>query len=153
MTSSHSAVSPSAGMSAAATSASDSAIVLLGHGSRAPGWNAPLLAMQTDIAAQDPAVRVTCAYLDYLPPQLPDALSALVAEHAPTHILIVPVFLGAGGHVTEDVPRLVDAARQAHPHIHFHLSQNIGDRPELSALVAQLTLGDLQHCTAAAASR
>ena len=108
--------------------------------------------MQTAIAAQDPAVRVTCAYLDYLPPQLPDALSALVAEHAPAHILIVPVFLGAGGHVTEDVPRLVDAARQAHPHIHFHLSQNIGDRPELSALVAQLTLGDLQHCTSAAAS-
>jgi sirohydrochlorin cobaltochelatase len=50
---------------------------------------------------------------------LPDVLAAgeeLVARRCEA-ILVVPVFLGQGGHVREDVPALVDGLRKRYPSV------------------------------------
>ena len=63
----------------------------------------------------------------------------LVAKGA-TSIRVVPVFLGQGGHVKEDLPRRVDRERQSHPQVAITLEPPIGEQPALiDALAAAIT--------------
>jgi sirohydrochlorin cobaltochelatase len=48
----------------------------------------------------------------------------------------VPLFLGAGGHVKDDLPPLVSAARAAHPGLAITLEDPIGERPEVIVAIA-----------------
>ena len=56
----------------------------------------------------------------------PQAAAELVAAGC-TRVELLPVFLGAGGHVREDVPRLLDALRRTHPQAAFTLHPAIGE--------------------------
>ena len=82
-------------------------IVLFAHGSRDERWRAPVEAVARQVAALDPTARVACAYLELVAPDLRTAAQALVAAGA-RRIRIVPLFLGMGRHVREDLPGLVD---------------------------------------------
>jgi len=88
-------------------------IVLVAHGSRDPEWARPFERLAAALEKRLPAVAVALAYLEY-GPSIDEALAALVAKGAGA-IRVVPVFLGAGGHVKDDIPRLVAAARPPVP--------------------------------------
>jgi sirohydrochlorin cobaltochelatase len=78
---------------------------------------------------------VRLAYLEQMTPTLDDAIAAL-ARDGVSSIRVVPLFLGAGGHVKEDLPRLVSAARAAHPGLRLTLEDPIGERPEVIVAIA-----------------
>jgi len=59
----------------------------------------------------------------------------LVGEGA-TVIRVVPVFLGQGGHVKEDLPQLLDAARRRHPATQFSLEPPIGEQASVIEAIA-----------------
>ena len=59
---------------------------------------------------------------------------------APRSVTIVPLFLGAGGHVRKDVPVLLDGLRQAHPQVSWQLAPAIGEIPEVVAAMARASL-------------
>src|SRR6218665_251984 len=101
------------------------AIVLLSHGSRDPLWRAPVEAVAARIAAQKPGRQVRCAYLDLCAPSLAAAAGQLVARGA-TQVTVVPRFLGAGRHVREDLPLLVQQLRGAHPDVQFEMKVALG---------------------------
>jgi sirohydrochlorin cobaltochelatase len=42
---------------------------------------------------------------------------------------VVPVFLGQGGHLLRDLPRLLDELRAAHPRLRLHAAGAIGEDP------------------------
>jgi len=88
-------------------------IVLVAHGSRDPEWARPFERLAAALEKRLPAVAVALAYLEH-GPSIDEALAALVAKGAGA-IRVVPVFLGAGGHVKDDIPRLVAAARPPVP--------------------------------------
>ncbi len=113
------------------------AIVLFAHGSRDPLWRAPMEAVATRIAAQNPGRRVSCAYLELCEPSLPDAVHLLVADGA-TAVTVVPMFLGTGKHAREDLPLLVQELRTAHPAVQFHVQTAIGEDPRMTALMAEI---------------
>jgi len=51
----------------------------------------------------------------------------------------VPVFLGAGSHVKEDLPKLVSRARVLHPHVTIRLEPPIGEqRAVIQAIAAAI---------------
>ncbi|HOL36543.1 MAG: CbiX/SirB N-terminal domain-containing protein [Proteobacteria bacterium] len=102
------------------------ALILFAHGARDPRWAAPFEAVAAAIGAARPALRVRLAYLECMAPNLPRAGAELVAAGARA-VHVVPVFLGAGGHVREDVPRLLDALRRTHPQAAFTLHPAIGE--------------------------
>lgn len=115
----------------------DHAIVLFAHGSRDPLWRAPIEAVRQHIEAQHPHAGVRCSYLELCRPSLPEAVQEL-AERGATRITVVPMFLGTGKHAREDLPLLVQALRDSHPGVQFHVQQAIGEDARMTALMADI---------------
>jgi len=115
------------------------AIVLFGHGSRDPQWREPMEAVARRIQARVAQVQVRCAFLELDSPDLPTAVADLVQAGADA-IRVVPMFLGAGRHAREDLPRLIEACRHAHPIVQFELAAAVGESPRVLDLIAALAL-------------
>ena len=91
---------------------SGQAVVLFAHGSRDPQWARPFeeLAASLRTLIDGP---VALAYLDSMKPTLGEAIEALADQV--DAVRVIPVFLGPGGHVKQDLPRLVQEAGVRHP--------------------------------------
>jgi sirohydrochlorin cobaltochelatase len=111
-------------------------IVLFAHGSREPGWAKPFESLAALLSTK---FLVRNAYLEIMRPSLDEAVAALAAAGA-KRVRVVPVFLGEGGHVRDDLPKLAAAARKRHPGLEIVLEQTIGERPEvIEALAAVIS--------------
>ena len=116
-------------------------IVLFAHGSRDPAWRAPIEAVAARMRELDPATRVVCAYLELTTPDLPAAARALLTDGV-TRITVWPMFLGAGRHAREDLPRLLAQLRAQHPAVDFTLREAIAEHPGVLQAMASAALGD-----------
>ena len=115
------------------------AIVLFAHGSRDPLWHRPMQAVAERVAAQQAGVAVACAYLELSTPSLFDAVQTLV-EQGCQHIRIVPMFLGVGKHVREDLPQMLATLVEQHPSVVFEPLPAVGEHPDLLDLMARISL-------------
>ena len=115
-------------------------IILFGHGSRDPLWCKPIEAVAARMRQLQPSVEVRCAYLEMSPPDLPTVTSELIARGSQS-IDIVPMFLGAGRHAREDLPKLVQALRTQHPTVHLRMQMAMGEQPAVLDLMALTALG------------
>src|SRR5262245_59840027 len=114
-------------------------IVLFAHGSRDARWREPIEAVARRIGQIEPQVHVRCAYLEAATPDLATALADLAGAGA-TEVEVLPIFLGVGKHLREDLPCLVEALQQAHPGIVLHLRAAVGETPELIEALARIAL-------------
>ena len=114
-------------------------IILCGHGSRDPLWRQPIEAVAARLAALQPGLPVTCAYLELQRPDLPSAAAELVACGV-SEVTILPMFLGTGKHAREDLPRQLERLRQAHGGIEFRLQLSVGEDPRVLDLLAEIAL-------------
>jgi sirohydrochlorin cobaltochelatase len=110
-----------------------SGIILFAHGSREPQWARPFEQLAASLRAKTPGP-VCVAYLERMHPSLEDAIAALAAEV--DRIRVVPVFLGAGGHVKDDVPQLVARARERHARVAIELEPPIGEQAAVIEAIA-----------------
>lgn len=117
-------------------------LLLFAHGARDAAWARPFDAVVEQLRAARPDIEVRLAFLEFMSPTLADAGQALVAAGCDT-IDVVPMFLGAGGHVRKDVPQLLDALRAAHPHLGVTLRPAIGEHPAVVAAMAAASLAAL----------
>ncbi len=79
---------------------------------------------------------VALAYLEIMAPDLPAAAAELCAAGCRS-VIVVPVFLGQGGHVRDDLPALVQDAAARHPGCQFRLIEAAGeDDAVLDAIAA-----------------
>jgi sirohydrochlorin cobaltochelatase len=101
-------------------------IVLFAHGARDPRWAEPFEAVAQRVREREPALDVRLAFLELMTPSLRDAGNALALAGC-ERIDVVPLFLGAGGHVRNDLPVLVAELRTAHPGVRWHLQRPIGE--------------------------
>jgi sirohydrochlorin cobaltochelatase len=115
------------------------ALVLFAHGARDPRWAEPFEAVAERVRAAAPRLPVVLAYLELMAPTLADAVSEVVAEGATT-VDVVPLFLGTGGHLRDDLPPLVDALRGAHPEVTIRLHAAIGEHAAVSEAMARAAL-------------
>jgi len=116
-------------------------IILFGHGSREPEWAQPLESIARELSGQ---FVVELAYLERMKPTLDEAVDSAVAKGA-RRVRIVPVFLGAGGHIKEDLPKLAEAARARHAGIEIVLETAIGERPEITDAIAAVISKGISH--------
>ena len=114
-------------------------IVLFAHGSRDPAWRAPIEAVAARMRQLSPGALVTCAYLEFTAPDLAAAVQDLLAQGA-ARITVWPMFLGAGRHAREDLPRLIDHLRQTHPHVPMYLQAAIAEDPRVLEAMARSAL-------------
>ncbi|WP_394790169.1 sirohydrochlorin chelatase [Rhodoferax sp.] len=116
-------------------------VILFAHGSRDPLWRLPMEAVAAQVAAADPQVQVACAYLELTEPDLPSTAKHMVDQGA-QQLTVVPLFLGMGKHVREDLPLLMHDLRAQHPAVEFTLQAAVGENPKLVALLARIALGE-----------
>ena len=111
------------------------AIVLFAHGARDPEWARPLERIAQSLARRLAGGVVRIAYLELMRPSLGEAVAALAAQGV-ARVTVVPVFLGQGGHLREDLPKLVAAARAAHPGVTIEAQPAIGEQAEVIEAIA-----------------
>ena len=114
-------------------------IVLLAHGSRDARWREPVEAVARRVAERAPAALVRCAYLELSQPDLRSAMAELVAAGVGS-VRVIPLFLGMGKHLREDLPGLLDELRALHPQVPVELARAVGEEPEVLDLLARLAL-------------
>jgi sirohydrochlorin cobaltochelatase len=72
--------------------------------------------------------------MEFAEPRLDEALGDALSDGA-CDIKILPLFLSAGGHVSKDIPRLVDSAKIRFPELDIELLPPIGEYRSFGALV------------------
>jgi sirohydrochlorin cobaltochelatase len=117
-------------------------LVLFAHGARDARWAEPFRAVAARIAAERPDLVVTLAFLEHLTPDLATALRAQVEQGA-TRTRIVPLFFGRGGHLREDFPAILDAARAAVPVLRVEVTEAAGESAAIQAALAAFALAGL----------
>lgn len=115
--------------------AQTSGLVLFAHGARDPEWAEPFRAIAARVAATRPDLSVKLAFLEFQEPALADAIAGLVAD-VHRSIRIAPLFMAQGGHLKNDVPKLLDDIRARHPALQLELLPAIGDVAELREAIA-----------------
>ena len=101
--------------------------LLFAHGARDPRWAEPFEAVAERVRARArPDCRSRLAFLELMTPDARRGRPTRSPAPAATRVDVVPLFLGAGGHVRKDLPPLVDALRAAHPGVALQL--HAGDR-------------------------
>jgi sirohydrochlorin cobaltochelatase len=126
-----------------------SGLILFAHGARDPAWAAPFQAVAARVRHAQPAAEVRLAFLEFMAPALPEAGAALAAAGC-TRVAVLPLFLGAGGHVRKDLPLLVDALRAAHPAVAFTLHGAVGEEDAVITAMAEAAARTLAKPTDAA---
>jgi len=119
-----------------------SSIILFAHGARDPEWAAPFRRIAARLREARPNWPVQLAFLERMQPALAGAVAAMAADGI-TRITLVPLFLAQGGHLKEDLPRLLDDVRRSHPGVAIDVTQAIGDSAVLTAAIADWALA--QH--------
>ena len=110
------------------------AILLIGHGSRAVEANEAMYRVAEDLKASYPLVE--CAFLEISQPDIPTGLSNCRASGA-VRIIAIPYFLHMGNHVQKDLPGIIGAWQAANPGIEVTTGRHFGYSPVLTNLVQE----------------
>jgi sirohydrochlorin cobaltochelatase len=110
-------------------------IVLFAHGARDPQWARPFEEIRERVRASRPEYPIELAYLEIMSPTLEEAIQSLVSQGAPA-ITVFPLFMAQGGHLKQDLPKILDAIRANHPRIPIALESAIGEVPEILGAIS-----------------
>jgi len=116
-----------------------SAILLFAHGARDPAWAEPFRRIAARLGRRQPGIRVELAFLELMQPTLDSAIAGMAAEGI-RHVTVVPLFLAQGGHLKQDLPRLLDDVRGDHPALRIDVTSPIGDSEVLTNAIADWAL-------------
>ncbi|NRT55978.1 sirohydrochlorin chelatase [Sphaerotilus uruguayifluvii] len=114
-------------------------ILLFAHGARDPAWARPFETIAARMREAAGGRPVALAYLELMEPRLDAAAHALAAQGC-TMITVVPLFLGAGGHVRRDLPELLAGLRAQLPAVTIRDTAAIGETEAITRAIAQAAL-------------
>lgn len=79
---------------------------------------------------------MTLAFLELMQPSLAECAAALYAEGI-TELRVVPVFLGSGSHLKQDLPKLAQSVQEQFKDLRIMLEPPVGERPEVISAIAR----------------
>jgi sirohydrochlorin cobaltochelatase len=109
-------------------------MLLFAHGARDAKWAEPFMAVLERVR-QGAQIDVELGYLELMQPDFDTAVASLTDKGC-GEIQVVPLFLGQGGHLKRDLPRLVEAARLRHQGVQFVVSKAAGESDRVLAALA-----------------
>jgi sirohydrochlorin cobaltochelatase len=83
-----------------------------------------------------PGERIVLAFLELMQPSLPQCVGSLYAEGVRA-LRVVPVFLGVGGHLKNDLPEIVSGLRENYADLEITVEPPIGEQPEVISAIAR----------------
>lgn len=118
------------------------ALVLAAHGSRRDASNEEVRRLTERIRARAaPRYRaVELGFIELAEPSLAEAIDRAVAQGA-REVVVVPYFLAAGRHVSEDVPEVVRDRQGAHPGVRLTITRHLGATDALAELLLAIAGG------------
>ena len=117
----------------------NSGLLLFAHGARDPAWARPFQAVAERCRAARPGAPVELAFLEFMSPGLVQAGAKLAAAGCGA-VDVLPLFLGAGGHVRKDVPVLLAQLEAEQPQVRWQLHPAIGEAAALIDAMAAIAL-------------
>ena len=114
-------------------------LILFAHGSRDPRWRATFEKLTADLSSDLGPGSVRLAYMEFAAPTLLDVVEE-AARDGVARLRLLPLFLSAGGHVLNDIPPQVEAARSRHPEIEITVLPPIGENPRFAALLREIAI-------------
>jgi sirohydrochlorin cobaltochelatase len=119
-------------------------LLLFAHGARDSRWALPFEDVAQRVGERAPELPVALCFLEFMTPDLLDGGRRL-ADAGCQHVDVVPLFLGAGGHVRKDIPDLLDQLALAHPAVRWVLRPAIGEMDAVIEAMAAAALGWLER--------
>ncbi len=110
------------------------ALIVLGHGSRAPEATETLAAVTAMVREKTKYDRVAYASLQLSEPGLASVVQEL-ADAGVKRILVAPFLIATGQHVKEDIPNEIAALREKHPGVEMHLGSPLGADKRLAEIL------------------
>ena len=123
----------------ATASDGETGILMFAHGARDARWAEPFLRVADRVRAGAPDVPIELAYLEFMTPDLREAVRRLAARGV-RRIRVVPLFFGPGGHLRTDVPRLIAEEMATHPGLVIELAPAAGEDPGVADAIAAYCL-------------
>jgi sirohydrochlorin cobaltochelatase len=114
-------------------------LLLFAHGARDSRWALPFEDVAERVRERAPEVAVELAFLEFMAPDLAEAGRRLATAGC-ERVDVVPLFLGAGGHVRKDIPALLAELEAAHPRTHWTLRPAIGELDSVIEAMAQAAI-------------
>ena len=114
-------------------------LLLFAHGARDPLWAQPFEEVVRRVTDRDPAVAVQLAFLEFMSPTLREAGHSLALAGC-RRVDVVPLFLGAGGHVRKDLPVLLAELSTEYPQVEWKLQSAIGEADSVIEAMAAAAL-------------
>lgn len=114
---------------------SDTAFVLVAHGSRDPAWAEPLVRLARSVGAH-------LAFVELGTPTIAEVVSRAIAGGARV-VRLLPLFMAPGRHVTRDIPASVDALRAAHPDRAIEILPALGENPRFWEALREIVRAEM----------
>ncbi len=115
------------------------ALILFAHGARDPEWANPLRRVEAAIRQRITTTPVELAFLEFLSPSLADSVANMVAQGA-DKIVVLPMFIAAGGHLKRELPEMIERLRSTYPGIDFLQYGAIGEHEMVVQAIAAASL-------------
>ena len=115
------------------------ALILFAHGARDPEWANPLRRVEAAIRQRITTAPVELAFLEFLPPTLDDSVANMVAQGA-SKIVVLPMFIAAGGHLKRELPQMIEQLRTTYPAVEFVQYGAIGEHEMVVQAIAAASL-------------
>jgi sirohydrochlorin cobaltochelatase len=119
-------------------------LLLFAHGARDPNWALPFEAVAQLVRAGRPGLPVELAFLEFMSPNLSEAGHRLAALGC-NDVAVIPLFLGAGGHVRKDLPALMADMAHSHPRVTWRLQHAIGEIDSVIHAMAEAAMALADH--------
>lgn len=121
-------------------------LLLIGHGSPDPAGNAEYLQFAR-LLAEQLEMPVQPCFLELAEPSIEDGIACCIDAGA-SRIAVLPLLLGAAGHQKNDIPALLNHAREHWPDIDLYYGTPIGVQYPVVAVLAEraaAALATTQH--------
>lgn len=110
------------------------AVVLLGHGSIREEANKEVRAMWDMMQDELPELEISGCFVEVAEPTMEQEIDRLAAEGF-HRIVIVPMFLTRGQHLSNGIPRILEAMRLKYTQIQIDLTRHLGIDPLLAEII------------------
>lgn len=111
-----------------------SAVILLGHGSIREQANVEVRAMWEMMKAQLPELDIRGCFVEVAEPTLEQVIMQL-ANEGKKRIVVVPMFLTRGNHLSNGIPKILDRMRAEYVDVQIDLTQHLGADPLLAEII------------------